>query len=62
MKDILIRFLSPVVIVQIIITIAGVIIYFMPGQSEAIQVIVAAIVAIVNLFAGINDPTNRIGF
>jgi len=62
MKNILIRFLSPVVIGQIIITIAGVIIYFMPGQSEAIQVVVAAIVAIVNLFSGLNNPADQKNF
>ena len=62
MKDILLRFKSPVVLGQIIVTVVGVLVYFMPGQAEAIQVVSAAIVALVNLIAGLNDPTNQKGF
>ena len=62
MKAILERLKSPVVIIQIITTIVGVIIFFLPNQTEAIQIVSGAIVAIVNLFAGINDPTSRTSF
>jgi len=62
MKDILARLSSPVVIAQIVVTIVGVLIFFMPEQTEAIQIVSGAIVAIVNLFAGLNNPTDRLEF
>lgn len=62
MKEILERLKSPVVIVQIITTIVGVVIFFLPNQTEAIQIVSGAIVAIVNLFAGINNPLDKQNF
>lgn len=62
MKNILTRLKSPVVIAQIIGTIVGVLIFFAPNQTEAIQVVSGALVAILNLFAGLNDPTNKTEF
>lgn len=59
MQDILKRFLSPVVIVQIIGSIVGVLIIIAPNQTELIQTISGAIVAIINLLAGINNPTDK---
>lgn len=57
MKEILKRLLSPVIIVQILVTLTGVVIFFAPNQAEAVQTVVAAIVAIINLFAGLNNPS-----
>ena len=62
MQNILARFKSPVLLGQIIVTVVGVLVYFMPGQAEAIQIVSAAIVALVNLVAGLNDPTNKHAF
>lgn len=62
MKEILERLKSPVVIIQIITTIVGVIIFFLPNQTEAIQIVSGAVVAIVNLFAGINNPLDKQNF
>ena len=62
MKDILKRLASPVVIAQIIVTVVGVLVFFMPNQSEAIQIVSGAIVAIVNLFAGLNNPADKKSF
>ena len=62
MKNILERLKSPVVIAQIIGTIVGVLIFFAPNQTEAIQLVSGALVAIINLFAGLNYPTNKSGF
>lgn len=53
------RLSSPVVIAQIITTLVGVIIFFAPNQTEPVQVVAGAIIAIVNLFAGINNPTDK---
>lgn len=62
MKAILERLKSPVVIIQIITTVVGVIVFFLPNQTEAIQIISGAIVAIVNLFAGVNNPSDKQNF
>lgn len=62
MKEILSRLSSPVVIAQIVITIVGVLIFFMPEQTESIKVISGAIIAIVNLFAGLNNPSDKLSF
>ena len=62
MRDILARFKSPVVIGQIVGTIVGVAIFFMPGQTEAIQVVSAAIVALVNIVSGLNNPADPESF
>jgi Kef-type K+ transport system membrane component KefB len=62
MKEILARLKSPVVIVQIIGTIVGVLIFFAPNQTEAIQVVSGALVAILNLFAGLNNPADKGSF
>lgn len=56
------RLKSPVVIIQILGTIAGVIIFFLPDQTETVKVVVGALVAIINIFAGLNNPTDSAGF
>ena len=45
------RIKSPVVIVQAISIIVGVIIYFAPQIAEPIKIITEGIVALINLFA-----------
>ena len=62
MQEIINRLKSPVVLVQIIATVVGVVIFFLPGQTQAIQVVSAAVVALINLLSGLNNPTNPIGF
>lgn len=62
MKEILERLKSPVVIIQIITTIVGVIIFFLPNQEQNIQIISGAIVTIINLFAGLNNPVDKNNF
>jgi len=56
------RLKSPVVITQIISIIVGVLIYFLPQCSDTIKIISEAIVAIINVFAGLNNPTDRDNF
>ena len=62
MKNVVERFKSPVVIAQIISIIAEVIIFFSPNISDAVKVVSGAIVAIINIFAGVNNPTDRENF
>lgn len=56
------RIKSPVVWVQAISIIAGAIIFFVPGYEETIKIIVGAVIALINIFAGLNDPTDRENF
>ena len=56
------RLKSPIVIAQILSIIAGVIVYFRPEFDETAKVIVTALVTIVNILAGLNNPTNKAGF
>ena len=59
MNKIIERLKSPVVIVQIITIVVGVIVYFAPQFSEQIKVVSTAIVSIINVFAGLNNPENK---
>ena len=56
------RIKSPVVIIQLISIIVGVIVYFAPQIEAPLKVIVEGIVAIINLFAGVNNPTDKYNF
>ena len=56
------RLKSPVVIIQIISIVVGLLIHFLPQCSEEIKVVSGAIVAIINLLAGLNNPTDRDNF
>lgn len=56
------RLKSPVVIIQIISIVVGVLIYFLPQFTDAIKVVSEAVVAIINVFAGLNNPTDRNNF
>ena len=56
------RLKSPVVIIQLISIIVGVIVYFAPQIEAPLKVIVAGIVAIINLFAGVNNPSDKENF
>ena len=62
MKDIINRLKSPVVIAQIVSIIATLIVTIMPDKQEAVEKIVYSITIIINVFAGINNPTNKEGF
>lgn len=62
MKSILSRLKSPVVITQIIGTVVGILVFFAPNQTEAIKVVSGALIAILNLFAGLNNPTSKSSF
>lgn len=53
------RLKSPVVIIQIISILVGVIVYFAPQFSEPIKIISTALVSIINIFAGLNNPKNK---
>ena len=56
------RIKSPVVIIQLISIIVGVIVYFAPQFSEQIKVVSTALVSAINLFAGLNNPSDKSNF
>lgn len=58
MEEIKNRLKSPIVIIQLITIIVGVIVYFAPQFSEQIKIISTALVSIINVIAGLNNPTD----
>ena len=56
------RLKSPIVWVQALSIIAGAIIFFVPGYEETIKIVVGTLIALINVFAGLNNPTNRENF
>lgn len=56
------RLKSPIVWVQAISIIAGAFIFFAPGYEETIKIVVGAVIALINVFAGLNNPTDRESF
>ena len=59
MKDFLNRLKSPVVIVQIVSIIGTLIVAIYPEFNETVEKIVYSLTIIINVFAGLNDPTTR---
>lgn len=62
MKNILERFKSPVVIAQIISILGALVVAIMPEFNDTVEKIVYALTIIVNVFAGVNNPTDRENF
>ena len=62
MKEILNRLKSPVIWTQVVSIIGSTIVTLRPEFSNEVKTIVWAITAIINLFAGLNNPTDRNNF
>lgn len=62
MKEILKRLKSPVVIAQIISIIGALVVTIIPEVSGSVEKIVDALAIIINVFAGVNNPTDRNNF
>lgn len=62
MKEILKRLKSPVVIAQIITIIGALVVTVIPECEGSVEKIVYALTIIVNVFAGVNNPTDRNNF
>lgn len=62
MKKILERLKSPVVIIQIITIIGALVVTIVPEVSGSVETIVQALAVIVNVFAGLNNPTDKSNF
>ena len=59
MKKIIERLKSPVVIAQLITIIGSIVVTVLPECSDTVDKIVYSLTIIVNVFAGVNDPTSR---
>jgi len=59
MKDFINRLKSPVVIAQIVSIIGTLIVAIYPEFNTTVEKIVYSLTIIINLVAGVNDPTTR---
>lgn len=62
MKNFLNRLKSPVVLAQIISIIATLVVAIYPEFNDTVEKVVYSLTIIINVFAGVNDPTNKTGF
>ena len=62
MKDFLNRLKSPVVIAQIVSIIGSLIVAIYPEFNETVEKIVYSLTIIINVFAGLNNPTDKSNF
>ncbi len=62
MKKVLERFKSPVVIAQIVSIIGALVVAILPEFNEVVEKIVYALTIIINVFAGVNNPTDKDNF
>lgn len=62
MKEILKRLKSPVVIAQLVSIIASLIVTLIPEFQGTMDKIVYSITVIINVFAGVNNPTDQNNF
>lgn len=62
LKEIKERLKSPVVIVQLISIIATFIVTIIPEKVEIVNNIVYFLTAVINVFAGINNPSDKENF
>ena len=62
MKKILNRLKSPVVIAQLFTIIGSIVITLIPEYESSVKEIVYAITIIVNVFSGINNPSDKENF
>lgn len=62
MKQILERIKSPVVIAQLITIAGAIVVTLLPNTSAQVDTVVYALTVIVNVFAGVNNPTDPSNF
>lgn len=62
MKDFLNRLKSPVVIAQIVSIIGTLIVAIYPEFNTTVEKIVYSLTIIINVFAGLNNPTDKNNF
>ena len=56
------RIQSPVVLAQLVSILAGAIVLLAPEVEPTVKIVVGAVVSILNMFAGLNNPADKINF
>lgn len=62
MKEILTRLKSPVVIAQLVSIIASLVVTLVPELQGMVDKIVYVVTVMINVFAGLNNPTSKTTF
>ncbi len=62
MKNVIKRLKSPVVIIQLISIIETFLIGFNPNLEDKIKLICYSLISIINVLAGLNNPTDKDNF
>jgi len=62
MKNILNRFKSPVVLLQLVTILGTAVVLLAPELDGTVKTVVGIVSAIINAFAGLNDPTTSTKF
>ena len=62
MKEILERLKSPVVIIQLIGTVEVFLIGLSPDITKEVKLVCTFLISIINILAGLNNPTDRSNF
>lgn len=62
MKDIITRLKSPVVIAQLVSIIASLVVTLVPELQGAVDKVVYVVTVLINVFAGLNNPTSKTTF
>lgn len=59
MKEVLNRLKSPVVIIQVVSIVASLVVTLIPELEGTVENITYIITSIINVFAGLNNPTDK---
>lgn len=62
MKEIITRLKSPVVIAQLVSIIASLVVTLVPELQGAVDKVVYVVTVLINVFAGLNNPTSKTTF
>ena len=62
MKGIITRLKSPVVIAQLVSIIASLVVTLVPELQGAVDKVVYVVTVMINVFAGLNNPTSKTTF
>jgi hypothetical protein len=59
MKEVLNRLKSPVVIIQVVSIVASLVVTLIPELEGTVENVTYVITSIINVFAGLNNPTDK---
>lgn len=62
MKDVISRLKSPVVLIQLITLLSGSFVLLLPQFDSAVKIVVGAVVGVIQILSGLNNPTDSTKF